>query len=698
MNILQILPELNIGGVETGTVDLAKMLIEDGHKAIVVSNGGRLVGKLEEFGARHYSLPVHKKSFFSIINLIPQLCEIIKKEEIQIVHARSRVPAWIAFFACLKTNTVFITTCHGYYKKHLFSWIMGMGKFVIANSDIIARHMRDDFRVREEFLRIIPRGVDLDKFKFTSQEERQSSPFVVGIVGRLTPLKGHKYFLKAMSKTLRAIPNLRVWVVGSADKRKANYKEELKALTRRLGISHCVDFLGYEEDIKEVLSKLSVLVMATTTQEAFGRVIIEAGASGVPVVATKVGGVIDIIKDQETGFLVAPSDSDAIHKSVMKLYNEPILANEFTKNLRQKVEQEFSLDTMYSSKMSLYNESLENPRILLIKLGAVGDVILSVPAFRAIREKFPKAKICCLTARETSSILIHCPYIDELIIYDYKNKDKGFLGLIKLIRSLIHYRFDFSIDLQNNRKSHIIAFFSLISKRYGFDVPKKFSFLLNMKTPLPGKSMSPLEHQFNILGLLGIKLENPSLELWPDTQDEDYINELLENEWLPKQKLLIGINIGASNRWQSKRWPLEYISTLCEELAKNDIRVCLTGTHDDLMNAKLIKTHAKEAKPVILCGKTNINQLACLMKKLSAYITGDSAPLHIATACKIPIIALFGPTDPTRHLVPSQKCTLIRKDLPCSPCYKSKCRIRSKKCMRLITVEEILRTLNKILV
>jgi len=125
MNVLQILPELNVGGVETGTLDLARHLAKLGHKAVVVSAGGPMVKDIQAAGAVHYQLPVHKKSLWVMFKMVPALAEIIKKEKIDIVHARSRVPAWIAFFACRRTKAVFITTCHGYYKKHLFSYVMG---------------------------------------------------------------------------------------------------------------------------------------------------------------------------------------------------------------------------------------------------------------------------------------------------------------------------------------------------------------------------------------------------------------------------------------------------------------------------------------------------------------------------------------------------------------------------------------------
>ncbi len=285
MNILQILPELNVGGVETGTLDLAKYLVRLGHKAVVVSAGGSLVKDLEAQGAIHYQLPVHKKSIFSVIKTIPRLVEIIKKEEIDIVHARSRVPAWAAYFAARSAKTVFITTCHGYYKKHPFSYVMGWAKLVIVLSNCIARHMIEDFGVPHERIRLIPRSVDLEKFKYLSPDKKRGKEFNIGIIGRITPLKGHLYFIKAMAKVARVVPQIKIWIVGEAPSSRQAYKEQIQVLVRRLGLAHCTEFLGTQRNIPEILSNLDLVVLATTTHEAFGRVIIEAQAAG----ATKAG-------------------------------------------------------------------------------------------------------------------------------------------------------------------------------------------------------------------------------------------------------------------------------------------------------------------------------------------------------------------------------------------------------------------------
>ena len=165
MNTLQILPQLNLGGVETAVFDSVKYLVRMGHKTVVVSAGGELLRDLEALGVVHYQLPVHKKSLFTIIKMISRVAEIIKEEKIELVHAHSRVPAWIAYFATRRTKVVFITTCHGYYKRHPFSQVMGWSKRVIAISNVIARHMVDDFAVPYERIRLIPSSVDLEKFK-----------------------------------------------------------------------------------------------------------------------------------------------------------------------------------------------------------------------------------------------------------------------------------------------------------------------------------------------------------------------------------------------------------------------------------------------------------------------------------------------------------------------------------------------------
>lgn len=695
MNILQILPELNVGGVETGTVDLAQKLVKRGHRCTVISAGGSQVKKLIEAGCRHYALPVHKKSLITILATIRGVREIIEKENIDVVHARSRVPAIIAFFACRRSrrpNCSFITTCHGYYRKHIASRVMGWGKFVVVASQIIARHMIDDFGVPPGRIRLIPRGVDLEKFKFHNLLDKKNKNFTIGIVGRITPLKGHTYFIKAAAKVSRVIPKLRILIVGDVPPEKGGYKEQLKLLIARLGLERFVEFLGQRDDIPEVFHNLDLLVLATTQPEAFGRVIIEASASGVPVVATRVGGVVDIIEDGLNGILVPPEDVAAMSEAIIKLLKDRKCAFYMAKEARKKVEKNFSLEQMVEKNISLYEEAINLKRILVIKMTALGDVVLSVPSLKALREKFPDAHISVLVGLRSRPILQRCPYIDELITYE--DRDKGSTAKIFwLARRLQRSNFDIVIDLQNNRYSHILSFLSFAPQRYGYD-NKKFSFFLNYKVKEKKASLSPVEHQLVTLKMLGIISSVPQLELWPSSFDIDWANNFFREQWLAAGQKLVGINISASARWLTKRWSLEKFVQLANLLAKEHIRVVITGTKADKKMAQRLCLRSL-AKPIDACGKTSIMQFASLIKHCHVFLTPDSAPMHIAAAMKVPFIALFGPTSPQRHLPPGQDFIVIRKPLKCSPCYQRKC--SNIVCMKKITVEEVYQAIKKLL-
>lgn len=696
MKILQILPELNVGGVETGTLDLSKYLVRLGHKSVVVSAGGSLVQELQNQGAKHYTLAVNKKSLSSIFKLIPELAGIIKKEEIDIVHARSRVPAWIAYFACRRTKAVFITTCHGYYKKHFFSAVMGWAKRVIVLSNVIARHMIEDFSVPHERIRLVPRSVDLEKFKYLNPKVKRKEDFNVAIIGRITPLKGHLHFIKAMAHISKAIPRLKIWIVGDAPASKAAYKEEVQVLVRRLGLWHCTEFLGTQRDIPAILTHLDLVVLATTTHEAFGRVIIEAMASGVPVVATRVGGVVDIIEDGKNGILVPPADPKSIADAVMRIFNDPGLAVQLAENAYAKVKEKYSLELMVKNTLDVYRDALSNFKILIIKFSSLGDIILSTAALRAIREKFPKEnfKISFLTDEGSKDILLRSPHIDELLVCDLKNKDKGVAGLWSIGKTLRNKHFDIVIDLQNNRSSHLLAYLSGSIHRYGYN-NKKFAFLLNHSIKDEKPLMDPVTHQFRILKMLGIDLLDNRLELWPSGEDAQAVDELLNAQWLSEAQKIVGINIGASKRWITKCWPIQHLIRFCEELELRDIRVVVTGTQSDLPLAGTLINALKNNKIINACGKTSINELAVLIRKCQVFISADSFPLHVASAVGTPFIALFGPTDWRRHLPPGKNHIVINKNLNCSPCYKTKCRTR--RCMFAISPEEVLEAVEKLL-
>lgn len=690
MKVLQILPELNVGGVETGTVDFARYLVAHGHRSIVVSNGGELAARLEESGTKHYTLPVHKKSLRTMWKMVKALREIIQSEGVDVVHARSRVPAWIAYFACRKTNAAFITTCHGFYDSRFFSQVMGWPKLVIVPSKAIGRRMIDGFKVSANSIRCIPRSVDSEKFNVIKEDTAGKSFFTVAIVGRITPLKGHAYFLKAMARVVRLMPNVRIWVIGDAPRKKEVYRRDLEVLAKRLGIKDHVEFLGSRKDVPQLLAQTDVLVLSTITQESFGRVILEAQAVGVPVVATRVGGVVDIIEDGKTGILVMPKDTEGMAREVMRLLKDRALGAQLASAAKEKVHQEFTLEQMASRTIQVYEELIGCLNILVIKLSSTGDVVLVTASLKALRERYPRAKIYCLVGKGSRKVLQNCPYIDGIIIYDPLHKDKGWIRTVLFSHKLRKYRFDKVIDFQNNRKSHLLAFLSFPRESYGYN-NGKWGHLLTHPLKDGSSDIPAVEHQFQILRVLGISYgAGVPLELWPSANDRHYVQELLDSEWLGNCENMVGINIAASPRWQTKTWPMEHTARLCDILAADGIRVVLTGVEDDKETARQILLKAK-SKPAVLAGKTDILQLAALIERCKVFVTSDSAPLHVAAAMKTPVVALFGPTDSKRHVPPAEKVAVLEKKPKCAPCYSPYCLVATHVCMREILPEDVAR-------
>ena len=414
------------------------------------------------------------------------------------------------------------------------------------------------------------------------------------------------------------------------------------------------------------------------------------------MVATGVGGVIDIIEDGKNGLLVPPADSKSMAEAVMRIFKDVELAKELAENAYAKVKEKYGVELMVKNTLDVYREALSNFKILIIKFSSLGDIILTTAALRAIREKFVKEnfKISFLTAEDSKDILLRSPHIDELLVCDLKNKDKGVAGLWGIGKILRNKNFDLVIDLQNSRASHLLAYLSGCINRYGYD-NKKFAFLLNHTIKDQKPALDPVTHQFRVLKMLGVDLLDNRLQLWPSSEDEKAVDQLLNEQWLSETQKIVGINIGASKRWVTKCWPLEHLIRLCEDLELKDIRVVVTGTQDDLGLAQVLINSLKNTKIINACGKTGINELAVLIKKCQVFISADSFPLHVASAVGTPFIALFGPTDWRRHLPPGKNHIVINKELNCAPCYKAKC--RSKRCMEAISPAEVLEAVEKLL-
>ncbi len=697
MKIIHIIPRLNSGGVEVGVINFCLRMVKLGHNIVVISNGGELVKQLEANGIKHYSLPVHSKNPLTMLRMIPAVKKILRQEKADILNAESRVPAIIGYYAARGAGVAFITTCHAYYSKKplSFSKVMGWGKLVIAVSQVVAKHMMDNFKVPFRRIRLVYRGVDVEKFKYREIDESVKHEYTIGIIGRLSPIKGHKYFIRAVSKAVKYVPRIKVLIVGDAPPEKERYKQELESLVNRLGLSRYVEFLGARSDIPDILARLDLLVMASIVPEGFGMVIIEAFASGVPVVATGVGGVMEIMRDGENGLIVPPEDPQPMGEAIVRLLKDRKFAKEVAQRARKDVEERFNLDRLVTETLRVYEEALEVKRILIIKISAVGDCVLATPSIRAIRRKYPKAYIALLIGRVESQALKGCPYIDEMIIYDKEGRDKGWLRFFESAAEIRRYGFEEVVDLQNSSRSHLFAFLSAAPHRYGYR-KGKYWFLLNKtirdsKGPLP-----PVDHQFRVLSMMGIEDAPKKLELWPAAADIESVKSMLDAEWVGENQTLIGINPSASPRWATKKWTAENFAKLCDLLGEREMRAVLIGGRSEAdadAGAEILSL--VKSKPINLIGRTSLPELAALMKRFKCLVTSDSAPMHLAAAMETPFVALFGPTDPERHLPPSENCAVVKRDLRCSPCYKPVC--SDIRCMREITVEDVLKAIDGVL-
>ncbi len=683
MRVLQVLPRMDVGGVERGVYDLAKFFKGKSLTTIIVSGGGQLARELEAMGIKHYTLPVYRKSPLGLF-LVGRLKKIIKDEKIDIVHARSRVPGWISFFASRATLSHFITTAHGIYKNRLFSEVMGWGKFVIAPSQVVVRQMKTRFGVPEEKIRIISRWVDLDNFNFIDYKNRKELNNIVSI-GRISPTKGYEHLIKGFKKVVRFNPYLKLKIVGAADKSKLRYLEHLKTLVSRFSLNYNVEFVGFTPDVGQVLAGARILVAPSVIEESFGRVVIEAFACGVPVVATAVGGFKEIIDEAKDGLLVEAGNSEAIADAILRILNDTNLAQGLVKEARQKVEQKYTMDECLHKTEEVYTKTLNTQRILVIKISSLGDLILSLPSLKEIRDKFPQSSIALLTLKKYHALFYDCPYIDEVITLE--EKYKKFKNILKIVGNLQRRSFDYIVDLQNSRSSHLIAFLSF--PRYSFGYAKKCGFLLTKRARF-NRQDSPLVSQERVLQFLGIKFAEKKLVFWPQEPEQPIVLPQLE---------LIGINIAASRKWQSKNWPREHILKLVDLIHKN-----FPGSRAVLLGDKTAEEEARKIEKSVLppalnlCGKTTLRTLPQVIKRLRVFITPDTAALHLALALGTPTIALFGPTSPQRHTVKSSNLYVFCEKMPCSFCYRPKCGLgEQNSCLAKISPQRVFTKVKEIL-
>lgn len=370
--ILQVLPALVTGGVERGTVETTAALVRAGFRAIVASAGGPMVSEIEAVGGTHIALPLASKNPVTILANVGRLSRLIWAHKIDIVHVRSRAPAWSAWLAAKKTGASFVTTFHNAYSaksaiKRLYNSAMAKGERMIAISEFVADYARETYGVPKELLTVIPRGVDIEAFdpskidasrpdtlrKEWSLPER--TPLIL-LPGRLTRWKGQLVLLKALAQ-IKDVPFFCVIVGGGKD---TPYGKEVLQALRADNLENRIAIFDTCRDMPAAYSLTDIVVVPSTRPEGFGRVVIEAQAMRKIVIATNHGGAKETILEGKTGFLTPPNDALALAEALKTALSlSPEKRETMAEKAQKHVRDRFTTEAMTSKTLEIYKNLLQ---------------------------------------------------------------------------------------------------------------------------------------------------------------------------------------------------------------------------------------------------------------------------------------------------------------------------------------------------
>lgn len=379
--IIQILPSLEQsgGGVERGTLDVAKFLKEKGYRSIIVSAGGDMSEKYKHKGVEHFYLPLNKKGILNFFKVRKYFKDLILQIEPDLVHIRSRWPAFCLNKIVKKLKIPLITTYHGTYSgnnnffKRRYNGVMTEGDVVIAISDFIRTQIKKFFPEKVKKIKIVNRGIDTKYFDLNAITRIRKESFlndisineqkhIILLPGRLTEWKGQLVAIKAAKILALNNPDFEflMLIVGSEQNRKG-YLKKINKLIKKLNIESHVLCLGNRTDMPSIYSTADVVISSSIEPEAFGRVSAEASAMGKPIIATNIGGSKDIVINKKTGWLIKENDPDTL---AMKI-REVIRLNQDEKDkignlARKRIKENFEMLDMLKKEIKIYEDLIKS--------------------------------------------------------------------------------------------------------------------------------------------------------------------------------------------------------------------------------------------------------------------------------------------------------------------------------------------------
>lgn len=371
--VMQIIPALGTGGAEQGCIDVAAELVRSGAKSIVVSHGGHRIPEILRGGSLHIDLPVHSKNPFVMWRNIARLRKAIREHDVDIVHARSRAPAWSAWKAVENTKARFMTTCHAPFNisgdvKKFYNSSIARGERVIAISNHIREYLLKNYEIDERNIRLIHRGVAIEKFhpnavapthliKLSKDWRLPDGCIIVMMPARVTRWKGHLVLVEAMAKLKR--DDVFCVMIGD-DQGRSEFTMEVESAIKEKGLEGRVRMVGYCADMPAAYMLANVVVSASTDPEGFGRIPIEAQAMGRPVVATNHGGAMETILPGQTGWLVEPGNADELAAAINEALSlTPEQRAYMATHAMMHVAENFTRGRMVDQTMDVYAELLQ---------------------------------------------------------------------------------------------------------------------------------------------------------------------------------------------------------------------------------------------------------------------------------------------------------------------------------------------------
>jgi glycosyltransferase involved in cell wall biosynthesis len=361
LTVLQMLPALDGGGVEQGTLEVTRALTGAGHRALVMSAGGRLVQDIEAAGGEHLAWPVGRKSLLTL-GLVSPLRALLHQEKVDVLHPRSRVPAWIAWLAWRRMprhrRPRLVTTVHGFYRPGRYSAVMVRGERVICVSRAIEGYVRAHYpQVPLARLAVIPRGIDHARYphgyhppepwlhRWTAEHPELAARRVLLLPARLTRLKGHEQFLDLLAALRREGLDVHGLAAGGEDPRRRAYAAGLRERVHALGLEDRVSFLGHRSDLREIMAVSDLVLSLSSKPESFGRVVLEALSLGRPTLGFAHGGVAEILGTLYPPGAVPPGDATTLAQTASRLLAAPP---------NVPATRAFALDDMLRATLDLY--------------------------------------------------------------------------------------------------------------------------------------------------------------------------------------------------------------------------------------------------------------------------------------------------------------------------------------------------------